>query len=548
MLSLISLRFAQAALVLGVLVLAGWATGNDLLIRGFPGAIVMLPWTATGFVLGGGSLWIELRMHRGGRRFPVAIAAARGMATAVLAIGVVMGMQRFAGLDSSLNSILFPASLAELPYRPLGLMASNSTFCFTLLGVGLLASWSERWTSFREAVSASALLVAFLAVLGHLYGVSSLYSLDRYAGMAPITVLGFLLLSSALLLGGAEGGGARMLGDRRASSLVTRRLLPACLILPVLFGAIWLEARRADAVSREMGVSLFVVAIVVVFIGVLVWTARAIRKSEATREEALASAELASHNAIEAREIAETANRAKSEFLAVMSHELRTPLNAIRGYADLLDLEIDGPLTDLQRDRLARIQKSERHLLTLIDDLLTYTQMEGGRMKYELRDVSPRLVVDEAMQLTEARAKAKGIAVALNFERVGSGAVRADPERLLQIVVNLVANAIKFSDAGGTVSIICSETSGRDASGAMAIEVRDSGRGIPDDKLRDIFEPFFQVDKGLTRNSEGVGLGLAICRTLARAMDGEITVSSEPGKGSSFVVHVPLAIVRPASV
>jgi signal transduction histidine kinase len=498
----------------------------------------MLPWTAVGFAMGGGSLWMQTATERSGARSRAATSASRALAFAVLALGIVMAIQRFGGFELSINRIFFPQELVEFPYRPLGLMATNSSVCFSLLGSGLVLLSIGKWNGPRETASGAALLIAFLAVLGHVYGVSSLYSLDQYAGMAPITVLGFLLLSIGLLVAHCDGGAASLLVGSGGSALITRRLLLACLVLPVIFGRLWLEARRSDIVSRELGVSLFVVMTVVVFVSVLFWTARAMRKSEEKREEALAEAELSSRVAIEAREAAEKANRAKSDFLAVMSHELRTPLNAIRGYADLLDLEIEGPLTNEQRAQLRKIQKSEGHLLALIDDLLSYTQIESGRLKYDVRDISLRSVIDEAFVLVEPRARAKGVQLEANLDGVGSDTIRGDPEKLLQILLNLISNAIKFSDPGGLVSIRCDEVRNDAGSSTVNIEVRDHGRGIPQDKLDDIFEPFFQVEKGLTRNSDGVGLGLAISRTLARAMSGDVTAKSEPGKGSAFVVSV----------
>jgi signal transduction histidine kinase len=147
-------------------------------------------------------------------------------------------------------------------------------------------------------------------------------------------------------------------------------------------------------------------------------------------------------------------------------------------------------------------------------------------------------VIDEAFLLVEPRARAKGVQLEAKFDGVGSDVIRGDPEKLLQILLNLISNAIKFSDPGGRVSIRCDEVRSDAGSSTVNIEVRDHRRGIPRDKLDDIFEPFFQVEKGLTRNSDGVGLGLAISRTLARAMSGDVTATSEPGKGSAFVVSV----------
>jgi signal transduction histidine kinase len=527
----LSLVCAQATTLLGVVVLIGWIIGNDILKRGVPSAIPMLPWTAFAFAMAGVSLWIQMRSRGSSPRSRITATIGRAMAVGVLATGIVMGIQRFGKFDWSINTLFFAGAIAELPYRPLGLMATNSAVCFMLLGFALLLLSFDKLKGIRESACAAALFIAFLAVLGHMYAVSSLYSLDQYAGMAPLTVVGFLLLSIGVLVAHSEGAASLLIGDA-GSALITRRLLFACVVLPVIFGRVWLESRRSNIVSRELGVSLFVVLTVIVFIAVLFWTARAMRKSEQRREEALAEAE-------QAREAAEKANRAKSQFLAVMSHELRTPLNAIRGYADLLDLEIEGPLTNSQRGQLKKIQRSEGHLLALIDDLLSYTQIESGRLSYNLQDISLRSVVEEAFVLTEPRAKAKSIQLAANLDDVGNDRIRGDPEKLLQILINLISNAIKFSDEGGRVTIRCYEGADSGGSPMVEIEVRDSGRGIPEDMLDEIFEPFFQIDNGLTRSNEGVGLGLAISRTLARGMSGEIRASSEAGAGSTFIVSVP---------
>ena len=515
-----SLWLGRIVTLTGIIVLFGWAAGVQILTTAIPGAIVMLPWTGVAFALGGGSLWLY---HYG----PAARRVASAMAIALLALGTVMAIQRFTGIDLEVNRLLFPRTLAEYPYRPVGLMASNSTVCLVLLAVSLRILLSEKRDYGRELFATVPLLIAFIAVLGHAYGVSSLYSLDKFAGMAPITTLAFVLLSVGVLLARPETGIVSLLIGNAGSALLTRRLLTATVVLPVLFGGAWLTARRANVVSRELGVSLFVVLTVVAFVTLVFWSAAALRRSEAVRELA--------------RSEAEKASRAKSDFLAVMSHELRTPLNAIRGYADLLEMEISGPLTSLQKEHVSRIRKSEGHLLTLIDDLLNYTQIESGRMLLNICDLRLKSVIDEALVLTEPRARAKGIDVAAGYDGAVSEAVRADPDKLLQILLNLISNAIKFSERGGRVNLECACVD--DGSTPMiAVEVRDSGRGIPADKLDAIFDPFFQVDRTLTRNADGVGLGLAISRTLARAMSGEITATSTAGAGSSFRVTLPRVI------
>jgi signal transduction histidine kinase len=238
-----------------------------------------------------------------------------------------------------------------------------------------------------------------------------------------------------------------------------------------------------------------------------------------------------------ARREAEAANRAKSEFLGTMSHELRTPLNAISGYAELLDLEIRGPLTDAQRQDLARIRRNSQYLLSLINDVLNFARLGAGRVEMRIADVRLAEVIAGLEALVAPQVHAKGLSYEPGVHDPALAA-RADPERLQQVLLNLLTNAIKFTDAGGRIVLSCEA-----ATDAVRVRVRDTGRGVPADELGRIFEPFVQVDRHPTHGSQqGVGLGLAISRELARAMGGEITVESTVGAGSTFTLTLP----RPA--
>ena len=231
-----------------------------------------------------------------------------------------------------------------------------------------------------------------------------------------------------------------------------------------------------------------------------------------------------------ARAEAEEANRAKIRFLAVMSHELRTPLNAIAGYSDLLDLGIHGELSDAQRDALRRIQKSERHLLGLIEDVLTYARVETGQLKFDLTAVDTLELVTTTEALVAPQIQSRDLRLDMSGCEAGV-LIEVDRDKTQQILVNLVTNAIKFTPAGGRIAIACVA----DGS-SVRLTVTDTGIGIPADQLPTIFEPFVQVDTRLTRTHEGVGLGLAISRDLARAMGGDLTVESRVGEGSCFTL------------
>lgn len=238
-----------------------------------------------------------------------------------------------------------------------------------------------------------------------------------------------------------------------------------------------------------------------------------------------------------AHDVATRANRAKADFLAVMSHELRTPLNAIAGYSEILTMEVTGPLTEKQADAVSRIQRSQQHLLALIDDVLSFAKIEAGTNKLDSRPVRVVQAFDELEPLVQPELLRKRIAL----ERGPFDAeleVKADPNKLRQILLNIVGNAIKFTAADGRIRLAAS----RDDN-VVVMTVTDTGIGVPADKLSQVFEPFFQADAGTTREYSGVGLGLAIARDLARAMGGEIHFESALGQGSVVSLVLPVATV-----
>jgi PAS domain S-box-containing protein len=236
-----------------------------------------------------------------------------------------------------------------------------------------------------------------------------------------------------------------------------------------------------------------------------------------------------------ARADAEGANRAKTDFLAAMSHELRTPLNAIAGYAEILSLGLRGPTTPEQQQDLARITRSQRHLLGVITDILNFARVDAGRVEYQLRDVSVADVLVDVDPLVAPQLASKSLLFTQHVAEPPP-VMHADPEKVRQILLNLVSNAIKFTPPGGHVRV---------SADALLHEVRicvaDTGVGIPPDRQAAIFEPFTQVHRTLSQPTEGTGLGLAISRELARGMHGDLTVRSTPGEGSTFILTLPLA-------
>ncbi len=261
---------------------------------------------------------------------------------------------------------------------------------------------------------------------------------------------------------------------------------------------------------------------------------------ELAHELALTNEELraAISEAKKAWAAADSANRSKAEFLAVMSHELRTPLNSIGGYVDLLEMELHGPLTETQRGDLARIRRSQQHLLAIITDILNFTRLEATEVKFDIIEVPLRALVGDLEGVVDSLARAKAISYQCDLPS-GGIFVRTDPDKMRQILINLLSNAVKFTPDAGKIRVFTTTVGNR-----VFIHVQDTGPGIPRDKQQLIFEPFVQLDRGLTRTTEGTGLGLAISRGLARGMGADLSVRSEPGKGATFTLTLPVAARR----
>jgi signal transduction histidine kinase len=239
--------------------------------------------------------------------------------------------------------------------------------------------------------------------------------------------------------------------------------------------------------------------------------------------------------AVRARREAEEANQAKSDFLATMSHELRTPLNAIGGYAQLIEMGVHGPVTDGQHDALRRLQRSQQHLLSLVNDVLNFAKLEAGHVTYDIARVPVHELLAglEALVAPQLAAKAQHLACVACEPTL---AATADAEKTQQILLNLLANAIKFTPHGGQIRVAA-----RAHDASVQVTVSDTGIGIPADRLEAVFEPFVQLARGAMAGRDGTGLGLAISRDLARAMGGELTAASTPGVGSTFTLVLPRA-------
>lgn len=505
--------------------------------------LIMPPMTALEFIIAGSSLAAAQR-----RLSRAWIWIARGLAVICAAIALYVlleySLDRTSAIDHVWQTLLGDAN----PFADWQRMAINSALAFALFAQGIVfLEGDRRDDGLRSQLFAMlALIIAFIALVGHIFDVKDFYSFQFIAGMSLSSAITFTLLGLGLLFSQLNRGVPALVVDDGAAGFVARRLLPGAIFVPFALTVARLAGERRGFFPTNLSASIFAVADMVAFLLLIAWSARFLRDIDRKRgelfvlereaheasEKARAEAEVAMRQAEAARAEAESANGAKSDFLAVMSHELRTPLAAIMGYQELLADGITGPITDAQGQQLGRIKASARHLLSLIDEILTFTRLDAGRETVLPETVDIDAALRDAMEIVEPLATAKK----LDMKIVSPGpgvTIETDPTKVRQILVNLLSNAVKFTDSGS----VTAEGTAR-GSGAI-LKVSDTGIGIQPEFIHKIFDPFWQVEQKATRRATGTGLGLTVTKRLANLLGGDVDVNSTPGEGTTFTVTLP---------
>ena len=523
--------------IMGALVLAGWALNLPIVTQLSQGGVPMIPLTALSFALAGGSLTMAVRPNR----TATTEAIQQTLAAAVATITILTFYEYIRGGTSQFDLLLFGDRLHDGSVSA-GRIAPNTAACLLLFSLALLTiPHDQRKHDLRaQMFAAPGLFIALVAILGYVFDVRGMYSLSQSTGMALPTAIAHLILGVGIIFAVRDRGVASLLMDEGAAGVLTRRLLPAALLAPVVLGIVRLAGESAGIYETEFGTSLFALVSILIYVILVLWSARVLRNSDKERvdllaleQQARAHAEGARSEAEAARAEAERANNSKTDFLAVMSHELRTPLTAIMGYEELLSDGITGPVTELQRQQLGRINASARHLLGLIDEILTFARVDIGRERVRWESMSINHTLTDAAALVQPMAADKKLRFFVELLDEDQ-AIQTDGTKLRQMLVNLLSNGIKFTDKG-EVRLGC-------AVNASTLEVRiaDTGVGIAAENIEDVFEPFWQAEQTATRKTGGTGLGLSVTRKLARLLGGDVTVASRMGAGTTFLLTLPM--------
>ena len=555
-----SLVFGSATLLLGLVVIVGWYTGNRTLIQVLPQFVPMQYNTALGFVLSGAALLL-LILERG--RAAVVVGALAAL------IGALTLVEYVAQVDLRIDEFFMVHDITTATSHP-GRMAPNTAMCFLL--VGLAAAWSSRRWTLRSRSLLRVVLVSLafglstVALSGYVTNLETAYGWGNLTRMAIHTAVGFMLVSSGTLFWVWSR-------DLHEDSLLPD-WLPAPAGLGILTATIcfWqalsAESLRIQAQYQEL-TSLSLLATVMLIVGTLLAAATVVaavlaqrsarraqevaRSNEALRGEVemrqTAQRDLQAHRdnlervvaerteqLESARSDAETANRAKSSFLANMSHELRTPLNAIIGYSEMLAEDMADEGQEAHVPDLNKINAAGKHLLALINDVLDLSKIEAGRMDLYLEHFEVEQLLEDVVATVTPLVEKKSSRLVTHFEP-NLGAMHADVTKVRQALFNLLSNAAKFTEAG-TITL----SARRDPGERLVFAVADTGIGILPEKLESIFEEFSQAEDHTTRNYGGTGLGLAISRRFAQMLGGDISLESVVGEGSTFTLSLPASI------
>jgi len=511
----------------------GWATGSSYLNRMAPGLIAMNPTTGVLFLLVAASLVAVVR------RVAFAYALVLISSFCSIVVGTVKLIGYLFGKSLPVDQLVFSDALRRTAAFHNNALAPNTAICFVMLAIAILLTIRYA-RSIRVATTLNliSMALATVALIGYTYASFKLYTVPSFAPMALPTCLSFLAAGLALICLTPNGGVARVFTQDTMGAILTRRMLPLAMLMPVVvsMSRAWLD--KVGMVDRATGSAFAVVLSITLIAAIVVSAAGTISRMDDQRRMAELEAKRLSERLQVEADRADEASRAKSEFLANMSHEIRTPLNGVIGMLDLLEL---SDLDETQTSYTGIIRQSSDNLLSIIDEIIDVSKIEAGKLTLERIAYDPKQIVTSVAQLFSSPARQKGVSVRAIVPWGRPCVIYGDPTRFRQTITNLVSNAVKFTLHGEIRINMTAKAEG--ALTHLAITVRDSGIGIPPDRLERIFDHFEQADSGTTRRFGGSGLGLTIAKRLIEMMGGRIGVSSELGRGTTFRIALSAATV-----